>query len=78
MATLNIRNLDEQLKQRLRLEAVKHGWSMEEEARRILRQHLLPARATGLGTRLHRRFAATGGVELEPPPRKAARHGKVG
>lgn len=74
MATLSIRNLDEQLKQQLRLEAAKHGWSMEEEVRQILRRHLLPTRKTGLGTRLRQRFAETGGIELDIPPRKAARY----
>lgn len=71
MSTLNIRNLDEPVKQQLRMEAARHGWSMEEEARRILRRHLCPARATGLGTRLQRRFADSGGVE---PPRRQPAH----
>ncbi len=73
MATLSIHHLDEQLKQQLCLEAAKHGWSMEEEIRQILRRHLLPARNPGLGTRLRQRFAESGGVELELPQRKPAR-----
>lgn len=36
MATLTIRNLDENVKHRLRLRAARHGVSMEEEARAIL------------------------------------------
>ena len=67
MATLTIRNLDEGLKMRLRGEAARHGRSMEEEVRQILRERLsAETHEEELGTTLHRRFAATGGVELEP------------
>lgn len=34
--TLTIRNLDEDVKQRLRVQAARHGRSMEAEAREIL------------------------------------------
>ena len=37
MATLTIRNLDESTKAQLRIQAARHGRSMEEEARTILR-----------------------------------------
>ena len=37
MATLTIRNLDEHTKAQLRVQAARHGRSMEEEARTILR-----------------------------------------
>ena len=40
MATMTIRNLDDELKARLRLRAARHGQSMEEEARSILRSAL--------------------------------------
>jgi plasmid stability protein len=36
MATIIIRNLDEEVAERLRLQARLHGVSVEEEARRIL------------------------------------------
>ena len=36
MASLTIRNLDDDLKQRLRLRAASDGRSMEEEIRQIL------------------------------------------
>lgn len=36
MGTLTIRNLDEDLKQRLRERAARHGVSMEQEARSLL------------------------------------------
>ncbi len=66
MATIMIRNLDETTKTNLRLQAARHGISMEEEARRVLRNAVNPAAPSeGLGTRLQRRFGALGGVELE-------------
>lgn len=66
MATLMIRNLDEATKASLRLQAALHGRSMEEEARQILRLAVGPAiSGVGLGTRVQRRFAELGGVDLE-------------
>jgi antitoxin FitA len=71
MATLTIRNLDEEVKARLRVEAASHGHSMEEEARLILRRALNPRRGQrGLGHRIHRRFSVLGGVDLDLPRRK--------
>lgn len=70
MATLTIRDLDDELKTRLRIRAAQHGHSMEAEARAILREMLdMPAAPTRLGTRVHERFARFGGVELELPQR---------
>ncbi len=37
MATLTIRNLEDDVKERLRVRAAQHGHSMEEEARVILK-----------------------------------------
>ena len=72
MATLTIRTLDDDLKAALRVEAALHGHSMEEEARRILRQALSRKRGErGLGRRIHERFAAAGGVDLPEPDRGA-------
>lgn len=75
MTNLTIRNIDESVKADLRLRAAKHGQSMEEEARQILRQVLLPSSNSGegLGSRIHRRFAALGGVELILPERRPSR-----
>ncbi len=73
MATLTIRNLDEELKTTLRVQAALHGQSMEEEVRAILRQALIrPNPATGLGQRLITRFQAVAG-ELAVPPRSLPR-----
>jgi plasmid stability protein len=66
MATILIRQLDEPTKARLRLQAARHGRSMEQEAREILRV-ALTKEETGqrnLADSIRRRFAAIGGVEL--------------
>ncbi len=54
---------------------------MEEEVRVILRRALMkPQAEAGLGSRIHRRFAQQGGVDLPPVKRgetpRAARLGK--
>ncbi|MCY1273132.1 hypothetical protein D9M68_455510 [compost metagenome] len=72
MASITIRNLDDSLKAKLRLVAASHGRSMEEEARVIIRQALSRSeKSGGLGSRIHARFAAVGGADLELPERKA-------
>ncbi|MCT0214366.1 plasmid stabilization protein [Synechococcus sp. CS-1326] len=74
MASLTIRNLDDGLKAQLRLQAARHGRSMEEEVRVILAEALtVPSpsadAAVGLGSRIRAHFAELGGVELDLPPR---------
>jgi antitoxin FitA len=71
MSTLTIRNIEPALKDKLRHAAAAHGRSMEEEVRTILRNVLTqPAATTGLGSRIHARFARLGGVELPLPERR--------
>jgi len=75
-ASLNIRQLDPALKERLRVRAAHHGHSMEAEARTILKEVLMEKRPTtgaDLATAIRRRFAPLGGVELELPPRQGRR-----
>jgi plasmid stability protein len=55
MAQLVVRNLDDDVKARLRILAAEHGRSMEEEVRAILRQAVAaakPASGGGLGTEI--------------------------
>jgi plasmid stability protein len=56
MAQLLVRKLDDDVKQRLRERARRHGVSIEEEARAILRAELLRPQKEdeqyGLGTRI--------------------------
>ena len=66
MSTLTIRNVEPVIKDKLRMAAAAHGRSMEEEVRSILNQ---PTAAKGVGSRIHARFAAVGGVDLMPPSR---------
>ena len=76
MASLNIRQLDPALKERLRVRAAQHGRSMEAEARAILKDVLAsPSPTTGgeLLKRIRQRFDPLGGAELELPPRGPAR-----
>lgn len=75
MATMTIRNIDDQLKARLRIQAAKHGRSMEDEARDILRAALSTEPASGqtLVDDIRALFEPLGGVELEEPPRDAVR-----
>ena len=74
MASLTIRNIEDGVKASLRLRAAKHGRSMEEEARQILRRSLVKERAAaGLGSRIAGRFAALGGVDLPTVSRSLPR-----
>ena len=70
MASITIRNLDDDVKRRLRVRAAEHHRSMEEEARLILREaveHEEPPR--NLASAIRARIAPLGGVDLELPPR---------
>jgi antitoxin FitA len=75
MAVMTIRNIDDAIKNRLRLRAAMHGRSMEDEARDILRAALsteIP-RPRNLGQAVSERFAELGGVDLPDTPREAIR-----
>jgi plasmid stability protein len=77
MATMTIRNLDDDLKARLRVRAARAGHSMEEEARGILRKALAPDTKLKSGADLFAAIRAVveplGGVDLELPPREPMR-----
>jgi len=65
MASITIRNLDDEVKAKLRLRAAYHGRSMEEEVRVILAATLSEdALPTNLGETIHQRFLALGGLDL--------------
>jgi len=70
MAALTIRNLDETVKSQLRIAAAREGVSMEEQARRILRDSLARPceQRLGLGSALRDLFAGNE-VDLELPAR---------
>ncbi|MCY3634023.1 MAG: plasmid stabilization protein [bacterium] len=72
MASITIRNLDDEVKIRLRIRAASHGRSMEEEARLILRDAVeQDVGPVDLAAAIRKRFADLGGVELELPSREA-------
>ena len=71
MASITIRNLDDNLKRKLRLRAAHRNRSMEDEARDILRTALAqePAETRHLADAIRELVEPLGGVELELPPR---------
>jgi len=69
MANLSVRNLDDETVANLRIRAAKHGVSMEEEIRQILKQAAAtPERLGDLAVRLF--SPAYGGDELILPERE--------
>ena len=68
MASLSVRQLDDETISRLRIRAAEHGVSMEEEARRILRQSVFSAEK--IGDLAREIFGHKHGVELELPARE--------
>jgi len=67
MGNLSVRKLDDETLSRLRIRAAKHGVSMEEEARRILREAVsAPDRLGDLAVRI---FGPKNGVDLQLPTR---------
>ncbi len=75
MASLTIRGIDDAIKTNLRLEAARHGCSMEEAARQILRRALMTSDkdAGGLGSRVHQYFVEADGGDLVLPERAVPR-----
>jgi plasmid stability protein len=70
MAAVSIRDLDDSVREKLRLRAAQHGRSMEAEMRAILTTAVAEeAPGAGLFTVLTDRLAQLGGVELDLPPR---------
>lgn len=70
MAAVSIRNLDDEVKERLRIRAAGNGRSMESEIRSIL-EHAVkdPIQSAGLMQTLLNRFGELGGVDLDLPAR---------
>jgi plasmid stability protein len=75
VASMTIRNIDDALKQRLRVRAATHGRSMEDEARDILRVALAASErpARNLAETIRARLTPVGGVDLDIPAREAIR-----
>ena len=75
MASITIRNLEDDIKTRLRVRAAEHHRSMEEEVRVILREAVNDGQdgPCDLARFTRECFAPLGGVELALPARGAMR-----
>jgi antitoxin FitA len=75
VASITIRKLDDETKDRLRVRAAHHKRSMEEEARHILRQALVEraGKPANLAEAVRKRFEPLGGIELRLPEREPMR-----
>jgi len=75
MASITIRNLDDALKSRLRIQAAQHQRSMEEEARDILRCALAGdlTEPAMLATAINDLFRPYGGIDLPEASREPMR-----
>ncbi len=75
MTALTVRNLDPDVKRRLRVQAAQQGIAMEEAVRRILTRAANDpqptASSTDLGARIRARFAGLG--EIATPARRPMR-----
>lgn len=70
MAALSIRDLDDEVRERLRVRAAAHGRSMEAEIRDILTAAVsTPDESRGLLATLLDRIGEIGGVDLDLPTR---------
>ncbi len=74
MASITIRNLEDDIKQRLRVRAALHGRSMEEEARDILRRVLAEAEPPrNLTAAIRSRLSPAARADIELPTREPLR-----
>ena len=75
MSSLTVRNLDESVKNSLRVRAARHGRSMEEEVRQILQNIVAPEQAgqVSFAERVNSRFAGLQVDSLPIPARQLAR-----
>ena len=74
MASITIRNLDDEVKTRLRVHAARNHRSMEEEARLILGDAVgRKPSSQNLASIIRSHFGPANGVDLELPPRDPER-----
>ncbi len=74
MASITIRNLEDDIKQRLRVRAAENGRSMEEEVRDILRRVLSDAATPrDLAAAIRARVTPGARVDLDLPAREPMR-----
>lgn len=75
MASITIRNLDKNIKSQLKIRAAKHGRSMEEEVRNILKSALAQGEMEpeSLAYSIRKKMAPFGGIDLPEIPREEIR-----
>jgi antitoxin FitA len=77
MSDITIRDIDDDLKQRLKQRAAQHGQSMQAEAHDILRDALSTEPSAAVPANIADAIRAIveplGGIELEPFPRQPVR-----
>ena len=80
MASITIRNVDDDLKARLRVRAAHRRRSMEDEVLHVLRAALGhgPAESLSLAATIHERFRALTRVKLKPADRESIRKSPKG
>ena len=80
MGSMTIRDLDDQVKNQLRIRAAQNNRSMEEEVRSILRAAVATqsGKPRSLVKAIRARIEPFGGIDLEIAPRAALREIKLG
>jgi plasmid stability protein len=75
MASITIRNLDKDIKSQLKIRAAKHGRSMEEEVRNILKAAIAQGEeeSENLADSIHKKMAPFGGIDLPELEREKIR-----
>ena len=70
MASITVRNIDERVKEQLRVAAARAGHSMEEHVRRLIEQEVGDAMPTiGFGSWMHGLFHGIDATDLTIPAR---------
>jgi len=79
MTSITVRRIEDRVKAKLRARAARHGRSMEEEVREILRAAADEplAKAESLWDAIRRHVEPVGGVELQLPIRHSVRRRSV-
>ncbi len=69
MAAITIRNIEPEVKERLRVRAAKNGRSMEEELRSLINREFRGMKGGELFKLFRDNFSGENGIDLEIPPR---------
>jgi plasmid stability protein len=69
MATLTVRNLEDEVRDRLRVRAARSGRSMEDEVRVILRSAVMRGDPETIWREARQRFSGENGIDLLLPDR---------